>query len=395
MLKGVVMHRFSIVAPVLVGVLGAASAGVAAASGWSIQRTPNPPAGTNEVAGVSCTSASACTAVGYDGTGHTGTTRAERWNGAKWSIQPTPNPGSNGGLLTGVSCSSRSACAAVGYYSTPGPLQSLGTLAERWNGTRWSIQPTPNPGGDEDSVLDGVSCTSPSACTAVGYYIITGNTFTEQGPPPATLAERWNGISWSIQPTPNPGSGSTLTGVSCTSPSACTAVGYYFTGNTSATLAERWNGNTWSIQPTPNPGSRGSLLNGVSCTSGSACTAVGYYVTGNTQATLAERWNGTTWSIQPTPNAGRGSGLDGVSCTSGSACTAVGGNGPGGVALAGATLAERWNGTRWSIQHTPNPAPLSGLLGVSCTSGSACTAVGVYAHPYPHNRRFAERWSGG
>jgi len=81
-----------------------------------------------------------------------------------------------------------------------------------------------------------VSCTSATACTAAGFY---SNATT-----PVTLAERWNGTKWSIQTTPNPvgGSNSTLDGVSCASASTCTAVGGYNNGTTGATLAERWNG---------------------------------------------------------------------------------------------------------------------------------------------------------
>jgi hypothetical protein len=45
------------------------------------------------------------------------------------------------------------------------------TLAERWNGTSWKTQTTPNPAGAGYSQLNGVSCTSASACTAVGYYL--------------------------------------------------------------------------------------------------------------------------------------------------------------------------------------------------------------------------------
>jgi hypothetical protein len=44
------------------------------------------------------------------------------------------------------------------------------TLAEHWNGSRWAIQPTPNPTGQAPSVLSGVSCTAATACTAVGDY---------------------------------------------------------------------------------------------------------------------------------------------------------------------------------------------------------------------------------
>jgi hypothetical protein len=67
------------------------------------------------------------------------------------------------------------------------------------------------------------------------------------------LAERWNGSRRSVLPTPNPPSGTQygLESVSCTSARACTAVGTY--GNDAFGLAERWNGSRWSIQRTPTP----------------------------------------------------------------------------------------------------------------------------------------------
>jgi hypothetical protein len=44
------------------------------------------------------------------------------------------------------------------------------------------------------------------------------------------------------------------------------------------------------------------------------------------------------------------------------------------------TLAERWDGTGWTVEPTPNPiaAMLSCLYGASCTDGGACVAVGHY-----------------
>ena len=260
-----------------------ASAAVAAASGWSIQTTPNPAGGSDVVLnGVSCTLASACTAVGDYFNGTATVTLAERWNGTTWSIQTTPNPaGGSGSILNGVSCTSASACTAVGNSSN-------GTLAEGWDGATWSIQAPPNPAGASDIFLQGVSCTSASACTAFGE---DGNGTTD-----VTLAERWNGATWSIQHTPNPAAapGSILVNaVSCASASACTAVGTYSNGTMNVMLAERWNGTRWSIQHTPNPaGGSDSTLYGVSCASATACTAVGGSFNGTTGVTLAERWNG-------------------------------------------------------------------------------------------------------
>jgi hypothetical protein len=337
-------------------------------AGWTIQPTPNPADATaSEFHGVSCTSARSCTVVGVSTTSSSTLTLAERWNGRRWSIQPTPNPSSEANGLSGVSCTSTSFCTAVGNYYNSSRTDV--TLAERWDGTSWVIDPTPNPSGAIQSVLEGVSCTSPSSCMAVGWYI--GNTGEGYGHVP--LAERWDGTSWVIEPNPNTGGafGGALFGVSCLSPHACSAVGS--TGGL-VTLAERWDGTKWAVQPTPNPaGTTTSQLDGVSCTSASSCTAVGSWVPAHTGLTLAERWNGTKWKIQPTPNPARstqGDDLHGVSCTSPRACTAVGWYFYGTQAW---TLAEAWKGTSWKIQRT-GVGRL--LFGVSCPWARVCTAVG-------------------
>ena len=394
--EGVEMGRLAI-AGVAVAVLLLVNSAVAAASGWSIEPTPNPSGAANSyLHDVSCASARACAAVGYYDNGATLVALAERWNGTTWSIEHTPKPtGASFSVLGGVSCASASACTGVGYYDngTPGgTLADSVTLAERWNGTRWSVEHTPNPTGGSQSQLIGVSCTSASDCTAVGSYN-NGNIYV-------VLAERWNGTKWSIEHAPNPtgASQSQLYGVSCTSASACTAVGSYTNATTGVTLAERWNGTKWSIEHTPNPtGGSNSELSDVSCTSASACIAVGYYSNGNltTDVTLAERWNGTRWSIEPTPNptGATYSYLYGVWCASASACTAVGSDSNGGTT--NVTLVEHWNGTRWSIEPTPSPTGGSNseLYGVSCASARDCTAVGDYANGTPQVT-LAEHWNG-
>lgn len=59
-----------------------------------------------------------------------------------------------------------------------------------------------------------------------------------------------------------------LTGVACTSSSACTVVGsYQNSAGTTVTLAEQWNGGGWTIQTTPNPeGAAEWAFTGISCT---------------------------------------------------------------------------------------------------------------------------------
>jgi hypothetical protein len=372
----------------------ASAAGASAASpSWKIQRTPNPAGSAgNNVEGVSCTSATACIAVGYYyGSQGKIITLAERWNGTAWTVHAGPGVTS----LNGVSCTSATACTAVG-----GILAASGsvvTRAERWNGKSWRVQATPNPSGAGYSQLNAVSCTSATACTAVGYYYNTSSIFFP-------LAEEWNGKSWAIRATPKPARSMDpkLNGVSCTSATACTAVGGYENSSDPSfpnqTLAERWNGRSWTIQTTTNPGPESDYLYGASCTSARACTAVGDQQLDTGQLiTLAERWNGATWTTQATPNPPTpGTNiLSGVSCASATACTAVGWYAESNPEPTG-PFAEAWNGATWTVQTTPSPAGTdwSPLNGVSCTSATACTAVGEYQDRSGTYLTLAERKAG-
>ena len=138
-----------------------------------------------------------------------------------WSMVPSPNRGS-GSLLSGVSCVAADACTAVGTASYTARRYSEGTLIESWDGTSWSIVPSPDPGRYENALV-GASCVLADACTAVGYY-------SHQSHPRhiKTLVESWDGTSWSVVPSPDPGPFSNyLSGVSCVSQTACTAVGSF------------------------------------------------------------------------------------------------------------------------------------------------------------------------
>ncbi len=323
---------------------------------------------------VSCTTASFCEAVGGS-TNAGGGALAEVWNGSTWTQQSVPAPTAphpQGFELDGVSCTATDACEAVGYYSTT--TRSV-ALAERWNGTSWTVQPSASL-TYTDSELGGVSCTAADACEAVGLY--------DNGPSGGllTLAEVWNGSAWKTQTTPHPGIsaggyGSRLGAVSCTAAGSCEAVGSYTTSSVQiVTLAEEWNGSAWTQHSTPNPGSGVASLNGVSCTAVTACEAFG-----DSSLVFAAGWDGTVWKAQSVPNPSGTNYGYGVSCPSASACEAVG-TGNNGV------LTDKWNGTAWEAQSAPGPA--SGTLSdVSCLSANACEAVG-----YSNLGTLAEVWNG-
>jgi hypothetical protein len=353
---------------------------------WSIVRIPAPTRFASALAGVWCGPAT-CVAAGYyrDGSG-TGQALAEVSGGGAWAVQPAPDPsGAVPSTLASVSCGAPTACIAVGSYdnSTGTSL----TLAQTWNGTAWRVQHTPDPAGLRHSSLVSVSCTSASACMAVGkvYGPRSG----------ATLAESWNGTAWTIRPAPAPpGTFGELSGVSCASATACTAVGYYRAGpgSLAVPLAESWNGTAWTIQQVPGPaGGTNIVLDSVSCTSPSTCTAVGNYESSGALVGLAERWNGTTWAIQATP-AGDDT-LYGVSCGSATTCTAVGDSYgfPAGLSA----LAESWRDGTWKVQRTPFvPGVFTSLYGVSCRSPRGCAAVGGYTTGSGLAVPLAEAWNG-
>jgi hypothetical protein len=337
---------------------------------WSRVHSANQGSASSFLAAVSCTRPAACTAVGNYLARSSGAQRtlAESWNGARWSVMPSPNRGRDDNVLEAVSCVSTDACMAVGYYEgTPG-----GTLAESWDGIRWSVLPSPSPGGTGDD-LSGVSCVSADACTAVGAA-------TNSSGVVITLIEFWDGTRWSQVHSPNPDpSGNGLTSVSCASADACMAVG--FSGNNSGvhtTLAESWDGTRWSVLPTPSPGTNGTFLDGVSCVSAHACTAAGNAFDSNgLHASLIESWDGTHWSVVPSPSPGIGyTQVNGVSCASADACSVTGYYNT--KTRAAKTLVESWTGTHWSLTPTPNPGINPQLDGVSCASTTTCTAVGFF-----------------
>jgi hypothetical protein len=362
------------------GVAGAATDGSSAARAWTIQAVPLPAKAIDGGLGpISCVSVGDCTALGnYYQPGRKGNQPlAEHWNGTKWSIRALPQPPNAYFVeLVAVSCASATSCTAVGHYSLHKDGRGALPLAEYWNGSTWTILATPIGGG----LPFGVSCTSPTSCIAVGDY------FPPKSQTQVPLAEYWNGSTWTILATPSPSGGSTdeLGGVSCTSPTSCTAVGDYFddTSHANQPLSEYWNGSTWTIAATPIPsGSNGGDLSSVSCTSAASCTAVGnsHYGSGSDQTlqTLAEYWNGSTWTIQatPSPSGPRSSGLEGVSCPSATSCTAVGNsdnNNNGNLAA----LAEHWNGTKWATLKTAEPTSGKVLFAITCVWARTCTAVG-------------------
>jgi len=164
MIRRSVLAMFAVMAVVLGGVVASIPAG-AVVDRAVVVPSPNVGADDNYLNSVSCVSASECVAVGYRNTGSATETLTMVWNGSVWSIVPSPNPGTRYDRLYSVSCVSASDCVAVGQTDIGDYLYE--TLVMVWDGIEWSIVPSPNPGTRYDE-LDSVSCVSASECVAVG-----------------------------------------------------------------------------------------------------------------------------------------------------------------------------------------------------------------------------------
>jgi hypothetical protein len=152
----------------------------------------------------------------------------EHWDGSSWSMVPSAVESSPaGGYLYGIDCTSTSDCWASGSI-TDATGQASGIMMEHWDGNAWSdvstAVPQPNQGGG--AILSSISCLGSSRCWAVGSY----GSFGGGGFNPKGFIEFWNGSAWSIEPSPNVTALSYLNSVSCLAGVGCAAIGTAATG---------------------------------------------------------------------------------------------------------------------------------------------------------------------
>jgi hypothetical protein len=141
---------------------------------------------------ISADSAADVWAVGFLATSSTTSLNVSlHWNGASWS-QNTVSHFRFGGVGP-VSALSPSDVWAVGAgpgVPTGGFSAHPTAVIEHWDGTSWSVVPSPNPNPQGNNGLGAVAAASASDVWATGHQL--------QGP----FTEHWNGKNWSIVATP-------------------------------------------------------------------------------------------------------------------------------------------------------------------------------------------------
>jgi len=355
-------------------VMSLGGAAQAAPGSWRVQPSPNVGTLANAFGGVSALSRTDAWAVGTSQS-ESGTdfdTMAQHWNGTTWSVVPSPD----GGILNrlnGVAQLASNDVWAVGEnYNLD--VQAYQTLVEHWDGSAWTIVPSPNRGTRYDS-LTSVVAVGPSDIWAVGVSQTSGPNIRN-----LTLTEHWDGSAWTIVPSPNrpQETSAWLLGVSAVGATDVWAVGFDHTG----ALAEHWNGTSWSIVNTPNPGGALGDLTSVDALGASDIWAVGNSrVSGQQSRTLTEHWNGTSWTIVASPSNGAlNNFLAGVTALSPTDVWAVGTYAKQQqLGSANRTITEHWDGASWAIVPSPNPGSDSDvLLGCAAVGASAVFAVGGF-----------------
>jgi hypothetical protein len=193
-------------ATALSALTGVAMAGPAsAAAGWSVASVPRTGNNTEFNAMFARTSTDAW-AVGtqFGAAGQTPPPPvAYHRNGSAWSLTPTPSFGVNAGL-NAVSASSATDAWAVGF-TLPSGYRVRQPLYEHWNGSAWSIVPSPTPGAYP--TLNAVAARSARDVYAVGFNEPSVNGGVQQG-----MILRWNGSTWSADTDPTAGTFSPLYG---------------------------------------------------------------------------------------------------------------------------------------------------------------------------------------
>ncbi len=303
---------------------------------WSVVSSP----GAGDLFGVAALAPDDVWAVGTSGSA----TLTEHWNGTQWSVVPSPTPVGSYPTLFSVSGVATNDVWAVGNNG----------MIEHWNGTQWQLVGSSNNG----TVFFGVTAISANDAWAVGST--SSN--------PQTFIEHWNGTQWSV--VSHPDYTSTLYAVTALASNQVWTVGDSLYTQRHRVLIEHWDGSAWKMMNNPATPCH-PTMSGVTALSTSAVWAVGtIYCFEAPSYPLVERWNGTAWKIVANP--GQPGVFSGVAAASPTNVWAVGTRSNYSQAIT-----YHSDGTAWS--EVANPIlSRSSLNAIAATSNAAFWAVGGY-----------------
>ncbi|MEY9895251.1 hypothetical protein ABIA31_008940 [Catenulispora sp. MAP5-51] len=268
-------------------------------STWQVTPTPSPTGNADVLNGVADVSPSAAWAVGYSQTS-TGTTTAliEQWNGTKWTRVPGGTSAtSSAETLNAVVAVSATNVWAVGEHFDSSAGGFVG-LIEHFNGTAWSIVPNP-----DTYTSQGIQHSIPSFNAVVANSASDVWAASNSGVQTAVI-EHWDGSAWSVVPTPPLAvlNGQDVNTVAVDSLAATSAHDVWAVGGTTGfgrhaphnQLVEHWDGTAWSLVPAPAGTTTPQGLSSVAALSPTDAWALGFQP--GTAVPAFQHWDGTAWS---------------------------------------------------------------------------------------------------
>jgi hypothetical protein len=237
-----------------------------------------------------------------------------------WTQEPTPNaPGANQSWLNDLAVIAPDDIWAVGRgYGQYTPSDwNQNTLALRYDGTEWSVVPTPNPApvpAMAYSELNAVAALGPDDVWAAGTreaqdacagYVGTHN-----------LVIHWDGSAWTQVNAPLPAcfgaqgvSGDGIYEILALAPDDVWFLGEWIRMNAQGftfrhALAMHWNGSGFTVHENfPIVGSNGATIYAADAAGPNDIWAVGAAGDGDpaTNQSYIYHWNGTQWSHVPAP----------------------------------------------------------------------------------------------
>jgi hypothetical protein len=351
--------------------------------GWAVKAAPNGAGESSALGSVAVVNARDIWAAGTTGdlqvgAGTVHNTLLEHWDGSAWTVTPSPNGVNPTNYLIDTAAVASGDVWAVGY-STDNEVSK--TLTLHWNGSSWSRIPSPNPqpdfgtGYEVENELYGVAAFASDDVWAVGQSIDNYGTFSQ------TLILHWNGSRWRPVAAPHSGRYSDYRAISGTSAGDIWAVGNRDRNGLQVSLTAHYDGTGWTRVASPNVGSYLNTFFGVSATSPSDVWAFGFHQAlfgaSEPYQTSALHWDGSTWSVVSTPNASQEPNYlyTGVGLSANDAW-AVGFYDTGQFTIH--TLIEHWDGVSWTIVASPNAGDsvINELTDVAAITQGALVAVG-------------------
>ncbi|HEX4665741.1 MAG TPA: hypothetical protein VH207_04000 [Chthoniobacterales bacterium] len=305
-------------------------------------------------------------------------TLTQHWEGRRWRTVRSPSLPRHYNHLVSVSGANSNDVWAVGY-TIDDRTSAWQALILHWDGSRWSIVQGAAL-ATQYNALTRVLALAWNDVWIVGYNGTSINFHT--------LAEHWDGFSWSKVATPAPGTYDALNGLAGTGSNDLWVTGYYKIGVTTyKSLTLHWDGNAWVEIESPNT-TEYNWFNGVTATAADSAWAVGYEIEDDGTATshpLIQRWNATEWSVVAGPAAPNGhyTNLSDAAWNSSTDIVAVGTSSDAHDNFD--PLIEQFDGVQWSSAIVPEMAgfPTTFIFSVAPDETGGYWAVGWAQKPSP------------